>query len=64
MSRASEKRLENPFSKNRTEPVDGTADSIGETGYAPIIDALGLNAGYTITGFGRSALVITLARGS
>jgi prepilin-type N-terminal cleavage/methylation domain-containing protein len=56
-------RLENPFSKNRTEPVDGTADETGETAYEPIVDASGVNAGYTVTGFGRAAMVITLASG-
>jgi prepilin-type N-terminal cleavage/methylation domain-containing protein len=57
-------RLENPFSKIRTQPVDGTADETGETGYVPIVDASGVNAGYTITGFGRSTIVITLSSGS
>lgn len=55
--------LENPFSQARTQPIDGTADASGETGYAPIVDASGINAGYTITGFGRTAMVLTLSSG-
>jgi prepilin-type N-terminal cleavage/methylation domain-containing protein len=56
--------LENPFSQAVSEPQSGVADAIGETGYAPIIDATGINAGYTITGFGKTALVITLSSGN
>jgi prepilin-type N-terminal cleavage/methylation domain-containing protein len=55
--------LENPFTKARTEPVDGAAANPGETGYVPIVDA-GVNVGYTITGFGKTATVITLSSGS
>jgi type IV pilus assembly protein PilA len=56
-------QLENPFTKVRTEPVDGAAANPGETGYVPTVDA-GVNVGYTITGFGKAALVITLSSGS
>lgn len=56
--------LENPFTKAATEPVDGAAATAGQTGYAPIVDASGTNVGYTITGFGKTAMVITLTSGS
>jgi prepilin-type N-terminal cleavage/methylation domain-containing protein len=58
--------LENPFTKAASEPAvwDGPATVPGETGYAVIQDAVGTNVGYTITGFGKDALVITLSSGS
>ena len=56
--------LENPFTKAATEPVDDAAANPGETGYAEIVDAAGSNVGYTITGFGKTAMVITLSSGS
>ena len=55
--------LENPFTKVATEPVDGAAGTSGVTGYVPIVQG-GANVGYTITGFGKTALVITLSSGS
>lgn len=57
-------QLKNPFTKAATEPVNGAAANIGETGYAPIIQN-GTNVGYTITGVGRkaAATIITLASG-
>lgn len=45
-------RLANPFTRARTEPVDGAAASIGETGYEPVVDVTGTNVGYIITGQG------------
>lgn len=55
--------LENPFTKIATEPVDGNpAANPGETAYAPIVQG-GVNVGYTITGFGKTALIITLTSG-
>jgi prepilin-type N-terminal cleavage/methylation domain-containing protein len=45
-------RLPNPFTRARTEPVDGAAASKGETGYEPVVDANGVNIGYVITGQG------------
>ncbi len=57
-------QLENPFTKARTEPIDGAAATPGQSGYVPIVDAAGVNVGYTITGFGKTALVITLSSGS
>ncbi len=56
--------LENPFTKAASEPIDGAAATPGQTGYVVIQDASGTNVGYTITGFGKDAMVITLSSGS
>lgn len=56
--------LENPFTKVATEPVDGPAGTAGQTGYVDIKDGTGTPVGYTITGFGKTATVITLTSGS
>lgn len=48
-------RLANPFTRARTEPIDGAAAAIGETGYEPVVDGLGVNVGYIITGVGSGA---------
>ena len=56
--------LENPFTKAVTEPQSsGAAANPGETGYEPFVGASGLNVGYTITGFGHSAIVLSLTNG-
>jgi prepilin-type N-terminal cleavage/methylation domain-containing protein len=55
--------LENPFLKVAAVPIDGAATEPGETGYAVVTDAIGMNVGYTITGFGRTALILTLTNG-
>jgi len=56
--------LTNPFTKAATEPVDGVAAQVGETGYVPVDpDGDGTNDGYSITGWGKSAMVITLTSG-
>jgi len=55
--------LKNPFSGNRSEPVSGAAANPGEVGYQAIVNA-GLNVGYSITGFGRTQVVVTLTGGS
>jgi prepilin-type N-terminal cleavage/methylation domain-containing protein len=56
--------LQNPFTKAATEPVNGAAAANpGETAYAPIVQAL-VNVGYTITGYGKAALILTLSSGS
>ena len=55
--------LQNPFDKLTTEPHDGAAAAAGQTGYAPILQG-GVNVGYTITGFGKTALILTLSSGS
>jgi len=55
--------LENPFTKADTEPLSsGVAASPGQTGYLPIVNS-GLNVGYSITGFGKTNVVITLKSG-
>ena len=63
--------LENPFTGNPTEPVDGVAGSAGQVGYAPVAEN-GVNVGYSITGFGKDGtagpngdgIVITLTSGT
>jgi prepilin-type N-terminal cleavage/methylation domain-containing protein len=55
--------LVNPFTRGVTEPVNGAASTEGETGYVPIVQALS-NVGYTITGYGKASMVITLTSGS
>lgn len=47
-------RLPNPFTRARTEPIDGAAGAKGETGYEPVVDGLGVNVGYVITGVGAN----------
>jgi type IV pilus assembly protein PilA len=56
--------LQNPFTKAATEPVTGTANAAGETGYAPIVQNA-VNVGYTITGVGKTAgtIILTLSSG-
>ncbi len=56
--------LDNPFTQLAEEPTNGAALAPGDTGYVPIVDAVGTNVGYTITGFGKTALIITLSSGS
>jgi hypothetical protein len=50
-------RLLNPFSHNRTEPIDGAAGNTGESGYAPVVDTDGTHIGYIITGWGSTRQV-------
>jgi type IV pilus assembly protein PilA len=46
--------LENPFTKAQTEPVDGAAAQVGETGYLAVDpDGDGVWDGYQITGMGK-----------
>jgi prepilin-type N-terminal cleavage/methylation domain-containing protein len=56
--------LENPFTRERTEPVTAAqAANEGEIAYSPIIQG-GVGVGYMITGAGRAGvIVITLAGG-
>ena len=56
--------LENPFTKAATVPVGAQAAGPGETGYVVVDDAAGTHVGYTITGFGKTDLIITLSSGS
>ena len=58
-------RLENPFTRVLSEPIDGVAATVGQTGYQPIVQG-GANVGYVISGVGRApqqATVITLRSG-
>jgi prepilin-type N-terminal cleavage/methylation domain-containing protein len=56
--------LENPFTKIDSEPRDGAAGAVGETGYVGVdLEGDGLQDGYTITGFGYQNLVLTLTNG-
>lgn len=57
-------RLENPFTKAATEPIDGAAGTPGQTGYQVQVDAAGTNVGYIIDGWGKTANIITLTSGS
>ena len=51
-------RLINPFTRARTEPIDGAPVNKGETGYEPVVDGTGANVGYVITGMGAGGLPI------
>ena len=56
-------RLENPFTKAATEPVNAAAANPGETGYVPVAQN-GVNVGYSITGAGKTGnVIITLTSG-
>ncbi len=55
--------LDNAFTGNATEPSAAVAAAAGQIGYAPTVQG-GVNVGYTITGFGKIATVITLSSGS
>ena len=54
--------LNNPFTKVATEPVNGTAATPGQSGYAPIIQN-GASVGYTITGYGKNRVILTVGSG-
>ena len=54
--------FENAWTQNRTEPIDGVPATPGQIGYRPIAPG-GVNIGYTIEGFGRLAIVLTLSNG-
>jgi len=56
--------LDNAFTGAATEPqFAAAAGGAGEVGIQAIVDA-GVNVGYTITGFGKTATILTLASGS
>lgn len=55
--------LQNPFTKVADVPTNGAAALVGATGYVPIVIAA-VNSGYTITGYGKASLVLTLSSGS
>ena len=57
-------RLENPFTNAMNVPLSsGAAANPGEVGYVPFVGPSGLTDGYTITGFGRTTLVLTISNG-
>lgn len=56
-------RLLNPFTRARTEPIDGAAGISGETGYEPVVDGSGINVGYIITGRGKSGQLCRFSNG-
>ncbi len=56
-------RLQNPFTKLVDVPLSSGAAALpGATGYVPTIIA-GSNVGYVITGYGQTAMVLTLTSG-
>ena len=48
----------NPFTQANTEPIDGMAATVGQTGYTCIRTIGSLCDGYSITGFGENGAVI------
>ncbi len=57
--------LDNAFTGNPTEPQFGAAAATpGQVGIEVIADATGTNVGYTITGWGKDANILTLTSGS
>ena len=55
--------LENPFTRQRTEPVDHPARSAGQVGYVGLDrEGDGFYEGYHITGFGKKGMIIKLSR--
>jgi type II secretory pathway pseudopilin PulG len=56
-------KMKNAFTGQKTEPVDGQASAPGEIGYDPALDN-GVAVGYTITGFGKDKIIITLESGT
>ncbi len=56
--------LTNPFTKAVTDPTDGTAAAVGQTCYLGVDDnGDGVMDGYSVTGFGKDILIITLTSG-
>ncbi len=56
--------LANPFTRALTEPIDGAAATVGQTGYEPVTDGAGTVLGYVITGYGRADIVNRLSNGN
>lgn len=56
--------LANPFTHALTEPVDGAASTVGQTGYEPVPDGSGTVLGYVITGYGRATIVNRISNGN
>ncbi len=56
--------LDNAFTGNATEPqFAAAAAAAGEVGIEAVVQG-GVNVGYTITGFGKDATILTLVSGS
>ena len=56
--------LNNPFTNVATEPVNGAAATVGQTGYAVVDNnGDGVNDGYSITGYGQNAVILTVTSG-
>lgn len=55
--------LENAFTGVASEPSGAAAATPGQIGLAPIVVAA-VNVGYTITGWGKDANILTLSSGS
>ena len=56
--------LDNAFTGNATEPqFAAAAGQAGEVGIQAVVQG-GVNVGYTITGFGKAANILTLVSGS
>ena len=56
--------LENAFTGVGTEPqYAGAAATPGQVGIVAIVDAVGTNVGYTITGWGKDVNILTLSSG-
>jgi len=54
--------LDNAFTSAATEPSVAVAAAAGAIGYAPEVQG-GVSVGYSITGFGKTAMVLTLTSG-
>ena len=54
--------FENPFTTSLTEPINGSAYSPGQNGYADLRDANATSVGYVITGFGSQQTIITIRK--
>jgi hypothetical protein len=55
-------RLKNPFTGMATEPINGHATNPGQIGYMALTDAMGHNASYRITGWGKDSLVVEITK--
>jgi prepilin-type N-terminal cleavage/methylation domain-containing protein len=55
--------MENAWTSVRSEPRDGAATQPGEVGFSSIVNG-GVVSGYSIDGYGKKAIVLTVANGS
>jgi hypothetical protein len=54
--------MRNPYSLARSNPVDGAGANRGEIGYSSFTTVAGPCTGYTITGMGKHAEIVTLVK--